>query len=264
MKHPSGNRIIDILCIAVITITVLFVSYVMVRVCICDRFTVSGCSMNPTLDDGEQVYVNKILLGGRIYTNFDFTEGRLECFRLPGIRRMRRGDVAVINNPYPDHWGTVGFRINEVLVKRCVGLPGDTVIISNGYLSGIPGGHISASMFGNEMMMTEVPDSVLDGRGCLKAGFFAGEQGRWTIRDLGPVVIPGKGETIVLDSMAVNRYRWVLEYELQGGALPEGSEYIFRKNWYFFMGDNVLNSKDSRYFGFVPEEYVVGILFGNY
>ena len=35
--------------------------------------------------------------------------------------------------------------------------------------------------------------------------------------------------------------------------------YCFRGNWYFFGGDNVLDSKDSRYIGLVPEEYIVGI-----
>ncbi|MDO4843428.1 MAG: S26 family signal peptidase [Bacteroidales bacterium] len=37
-------------------------------------------------------------------------------------------------------------------------------------------------------------------------------------------------------------------------------EYTFKHNWYFLGGDNVLNSRDSRYFGLVPEEYIVGIV----
>lgn len=36
-------------------------------------------------------------------------------------------------------------------------------------------------------------------------------------------------------------------------------EYVFMENWYFLGGDNVLNSKDSRYIGLFPEEYIVGI-----
>ncbi len=38
------------------------------------------------------------------------------------------------------------------------------------------------------------------------------------------------------------------------------NEYTFKCNWYFLGGDNVLNSRDSRYFGLVPEEYIVGIV----
>lgn len=37
-------------------------------------------------------------------------------------------------------------------------------------------------------------------------------------------------------------------------------EYEFKCNWYFLGGDNVLDSRDSRYFGLVPEEYIVGIV----
>jgi signal peptidase I len=36
--------------------------------------------------------------------------------------------------------------------------------------------------------------------------------------------------------------------------------YEFKTDWYFFAGDNVLNSRDSRYFGLVPEEYIIGIV----
>ena len=36
--------------------------------------------------------------------------------------------------------------------------------------------------------------------------------------------------------------------------------YTFSKNYYFMAGDNVLNSHDSRYFGLVPEEYIVGVV----
>lgn len=36
--------------------------------------------------------------------------------------------------------------------------------------------------------------------------------------------------------------------------------YEFQSNWYFFGGDNVLNSKDSRNFGLVPQEYIIGVV----
>ena len=48
------------------------------------------------------------------------------------------------------------------------------------------------------------------------------------------------------------------------GPLPSGSEaaatYTFRQDWYFFVGDNVTNSKDSRFIGFVPADFVIGIV----
>lgn len=38
------------------------------------------------------------------------------------------------------------------------------------------------------------------------------------------------------------------------------TSYIFSSNWYFFGGDNVLNSQDSRYLGLIPEEYIIGLV----
>ena len=43
---------------------------------------------------------------------------------------------------------------------------------------------------------------------------------------------------------------------LDGEAI---STYEFRENYYFFCGDNVINSKDCRYLGFVPEEFIIGV-----
>ena len=38
------------------------------------------------------------------------------------------------------------------------------------------------------------------------------------------------------------------------------SQYVFRHDWYFFAGDNVLDSKDSRYIGLVPDDFIIGIV----
>lgn len=64
-------------------------------------------------------------------------------------------------------------------------------------------------------------------------------------------------------------YRGVIEYET-GKTLSSGdggfrleeepvSNYVFQGNYYFVGGDNVLNSADSRYQGFLPEEFIVGV-----
>ena len=50
-----------------------------------------------------------------------------------------------------------------------------------------------------------------------------------------------------------------LPHEIKQGGGKEYGEYVFRENYYFFGGDNVIDSKDSRYIGPVPEEYIVGI-----
>ena len=117
--------------------------------------------------------------------------------------------------------------------------------------------------------MRQTPDSVLLRMRMLRAGQFAGERDRWTTKDFGPIVVPQKGMTIALDSINRKHYARVIDWEERCGK-PSGrgvqrsgnhtAIYTFRQDWYFFVGDNVTNSRDSRFFGFVPADFVVGIV----
>jgi hypothetical protein len=91
---------------------------------------------------------------------------------------------------------------------------------------------------------------------------------RWTLNNYGPVYLPKRGETIKLTKenwdwyrLAVNRYEkagitWDGNGFIQGSA--KVTEYTFKFGYYWMMGDNRYNSSDSRYWGYVPEDHVVG------
>ncbi len=248
--------------IAEIVIALIPVLYFACRIFVCDRFIINGHSMEPTLHNGQPVYVNKLLMGGRIYTKFDFDSDELHSFRMPGLRRIRTGDVAIYNYQYGREKGRIGFKINFVYAKRCIGCPGDVISIRNGHYinartgwTGIPESE--------EIALSRMTDSMLIACKVFQTGAFAREKGNWNIKEFGPIQVPAKGMTIQLDSISKNHYCRVLEYET---GLPieeiDNGEYTFAGNYYFFAGDNVLNSRDSRYDGFVPEEYVIGIVSG--
>ncbi|MGO4877821.1 signal peptidase I [Pedobacter psychrotolerans] len=91
---------------------------------------------------------------------------------------------------------------------------------------------------------------------------------KWNVDNFGPVKIPAKGWTVKINSNTMPLYYRVIrtyegnKVEQKGGVWyinnQPATTYTFKMNYYWMMGDNRHNSTDSRYWGFVPEDHVVG------
>ncbi len=93
--------------------------------------------------------------------------------------------------------------------------------------------------------------------------------GEWTNDNYGPVLIPARGMTIELDDRTYPLYeRAIRAYEGNDSFVKEGNQYLlngqpinsytFKQDYFWMMGDNRHNSEDSRVWGFVPRDHVLG------
>jgi signal peptidase I len=256
------NKIVNYLWLIMFCIIMLGALHFGRRIFIAERFKIPFNSMAPTLVPGDQVWVNKLLYGARIYTYFDFEDhAPLKCFRMPGIRKIRPGDVICFNYPLGyDKWTKIEFKINYVYCKRVVGSPGDTIEIRDGITRNW-NYNGTIGVIENQMKIHDTPDSILWHTTLMATMPFT--KPMWTIKNFGPLYIPEKGVTIELDSIGRAIYGPVIEYETGSWPDDDVTSHTFQHDYYFAFGDNSLDSNDSRYWGFIPEDYIIGIVGGK-
>ena len=237
------------------------------RITTLSSFFIPTESMHPTLQPGDNILVNKSIMGARIFNIWDAAEEKeVEIHRLPGLGKVKRNDVLVFHYPYPHSNDSLSMHLLKYYVKRCIALPGDTMGIRQGhyYIRGIdkPIGNVQTQ---NRIARLDKKNA----RGIVIDAYPWDKYINWTIQDFGPLHVPAAGQTVAMDSTAVKLYGKLIEWEQKKPLTRDGNrvylgdsliqEYSFRENYYFMGGDNMENSKDSRYWGLLPEPYIVGV-----
>lgn len=254
----------------------IFLCWLGAQIFLFSSYSIPSESMDPTLLPGDRILVNKTCMGARLFDLRPAFEHRpFKIYRTWGWNKLKTGDVAVFNYPYPQTRDSIGFDIMAYYVKRCIGTPGDSLEIVKGYYK----------INGN--ILIDLPTAIRHKHDSLHHVFCFGEKKiegvsikafpkkkriGWSIVNFGPLYIPKKGDVMLINERHFLLYKNLIEWEQgkklvwkEGKAYLDGKEvitYHFRSNYYFMGGDNVFNSVDARYWGLLPEEFIAGKVVG--
>lgn len=209
--QTSAFRRMRTLALSVIQFLAIFVG---ARELLAEAYHIPSGSMEPTLQVGDWLWVNKLRFGPHIpFTNYS----------LPGYAAPKRGDIAVFISPPQDPSIRISpDDVTPLLVKRVVGLAGDTLLMRHGQL--MVNGTAVASP--NEFVL---PDSLSN----TPQAIFAWQH-----------------------SIEIRNSRF--DAPVESPSLHEWGPLVVPAGHYFMMGDNRDNSVDSRYYGPVPRANLRG------
>lgn len=203
------------------SIFMLFQVYVLIRSYWLVSCTIPTYSMSPTLIGGDCILASMQIPGRRMWEEPASPGDNPVVHRKKGAREVRKGDVVVFNFPYAANQEKMLLSNAVFYCKRCAALPGKNY--------------------------------------------------RWTTgTGMQEVYIPKAGDVLRIDSANYKDYYKCIQYET-GRAMRKGEDgrvyladsllgsYCFRHNYYFMRGDNVNDSYDSRYWGLLPDDFILGV-----
>jgi signal peptidase I len=253
-QAPGRSWLSEYLKVIFFTLLIAFA----LKVLIVDAYRIPTGSMENTLLAGDFILVNKFIYGPTTPRYVPLTNVEIPFIRFPGLSQPDRGDVIVFR--FPGERDEVIPSENLNYIKRCIGLPGDTVELRD------------KKVFVNSRSLPSVQT--------MKKGIGrANPRGRNDLRifpsgtsfnedNYGPIYVPGKGDTLLLSLDNIKQWMVFLQRDgaevdvtNDGSIMIDGivtSRYGVRKNYYFMLGDNRDNSLDSRFWGFVPEDHIIG------
>ncbi|MBP8976787.1 MAG: signal peptidase I [Bacteroidetes bacterium] len=250
---PFGKKVLSFLK----ELAIVLVLFLVINNFVIASFLVPTGSMENEVLTGEMLFVNKFIYGGTSPRNIPFTNVRLQYFRLPAVRDVRRGDVIVF--VFPGNRDEVEPAEFTFYLKRCIGLPGDTIVIRN------------RAVYVNSTFVP-FPRNVRFDRPWAIPPTYAEENifpknSGWNSDNYGPIVVPKKGMTIQLTPE--NYDGWEVFIRREGHQVRRVDQdvyvddkrvtsYTVERDYLFGMGDHRDNSLDSRYWGFIPKENLVG------
>lgn len=231
-----------------------------IRSFLVEAFRIPTGSMKNSLLVGDYLFVSKLSYYFQTPKYIPFTSVELPHigFKTFGVDR---GDVVVFEFPgMRDEVAPAEKNVNYI--KRCIGLPGDTVEVRDKqvFVNGKPMENPAEMRYDMRSMPQGHPEPGQE--------LFPKGNTTWNRDWYGPIRIPKQGDTIQLTPENIDG--WAVFIQREGHTIRVGDnqtiildampvhQYVVERDYLWMMGDNRDNSLDSRFWGFAPYENVVG------
>lgn len=217
-------------------------------------YKIPSPSMENTLKPGDFILVDKFTHKKELDITFEGLGIDIGTIPMPRLSKIDNGDIIVFNSNIKNS--------ETSWVKRCIGLPGDNISIKKRdiYVNGV----LLSDKFDRKINTNKMKNG--ESKKIFPSGFY------WNEDNYGPVKVPKKGQVIQITERNIKLYGKVIARELNGQKYEINRNsvvlndykleaYRFKRNYYFVTGDNWYNSYDSRFWGFLPEEEIIGKAF---
>jgi len=224
-----------------------------------DAFKIPSTSMENTLQPGDFILANKFAYNISTPREIPFVNLPIPQYKFFEVGKPKINDIVIFE--FPKGFESDPLKGGSKYIKRVIAGPHDTLRITDGQI-------FVNSKFINLPPTFKTP-KFINNEDSVRQEIIYPPGAKWNRISYGPIIIPAKGDSIKIAPENFEKWQSVIVMDHgERSLLSEGtivtldgraiSEYVLKQDHYFVIGDNFEESMDSRHFGFITDNMIIG------